>query len=159
MAKKLSRAERVAAMLDEGKVREYVTKHTLYPAVLVGGTKKDGEERVRYRCAHCRHEWEKVYPNYFSRHANSLECPVCKSRMLPARRIPAESEKCIHTFQLYDGFQVRNFRYILHVDAAEIDGTEGLIISEYAPTVEYEFSDVPESFTVQLELLACFGVP
>ena len=154
MAKKLSQAEHVAAMLDEGKVREYVTKHTLYPAVLVGGTKKDGEERVRYRCAHCRHEWDKVYPNYFSRHANSLECPVCKNRMLPARRIPAESEKCIHTFQLYDGFQVRNFRYILHVDAAEIDGTEGLIISEYAPTVEYEFSDVPESFTVQLELLA-----
>lgn len=49
MAKKLSQAEHVAAMLDEGKVREYVTKHTLYPAVLVGGTKKDGEERVRYR--------------------------------------------------------------------------------------------------------------
>ena len=152
MAKKMNQAERVAAMLDEEKVREYVTEHTLYPAVLIGGTKANGEERVQYRCAYCRHEWEKVYPHYHARMANSLVCPKCKKRMSPAVTLPRNQNKSICPLQLYDGVQIRTFRYILHVDAATFDGTPGIILSEYDATTVFEYSDVPKSFEVKLEL-------
>ena len=152
MAKKMNQAERIAAMLDEEKVKEYIAKHTLYHAVLVGGTKSDGEEKVIYRCAHCRHEWEKAYQNYYARVANTLVCPKCRKRMFPARTLPQDRNQYSNSLQLYDGVQIRNFRYILYVDAAMFDETPGIILSEYEPSVMYEYSDVPESFTVKLEL-------
>lgn len=152
MAKKLNQAERVAAMLDEEKVRAYITEHTLYPAVLVGGTKADGEEKVRYRCAHCRHEWDKVYPNYYARSAKSLVCPKCKKRMFAAKTLPRDNNKSTSPFQIYDGVQIRNYRYFLYVDAAILDDTPGIIVSEYDPSIVFEYSDVPESFEVKLEL-------
>ena len=56
MAKMMNQSVRATAILDEEKVREYIAKHTLNHAVLVGGTKSDGEEKVIYRCTHYRQE-------------------------------------------------------------------------------------------------------
>ena len=44
MIKKMNQAERIFAMLDGKKVREHISKHTLYPAVLLGGIKTESEE-------------------------------------------------------------------------------------------------------------------
>ena len=152
MAKKLNQAERVAAMLDEEKIKAYVTEKTLFPAVLLGGTKMGIEEKIHYRCAHCRHEWEKVYTNAYSRNSNTLLCPKCKKRMFPGHQIPTESDRASYSFRLYDGVQMKYQRNLMYVDAATLDDEQGLFISEYQPTVVYHYSDVPESFEVELEL-------
>lgn len=36
-----------------------------------------------------------------------------------------------HSPQLWDGIQLKNFRYITYVDAATLDDTQGIIIAEY----------------------------
>lgn len=152
MAKKQNQAERVFAMLDKEKVKCHITENTLFPAVLLGGTKTGNEERMKYRCAHCRHEWEKVYPNLYSRHNRVLICPNCQKPMFPGLRIPVDSIHRSGTLQLRSGTQLKNFRYVLYVDAATLDDTQGLIISEYEPTIVYHYSDVPESFEVELKM-------
>lgn len=152
MAKKLNQAERVRALLNGEKVKEYIRKQTLYPAVLLGGTKTGSEERVQYRCAHCKHEWEKVYNNHCFRHGITLICPNCKKHMFPGVKIPEEQKQYSYSFRLWDGVQIRNLRYLLCVDAAMMDDTQGLILTEYEPTVVYRYSDVPESFEVELNL-------
>lgn len=152
MAKKLNQAERVRALLSGEKAKEYIRKQTLYPAVLLGGTKTGCEERVQYRCAHCKHEWEKVYNNHYFRHGTTVICPKCKKRMFPGAKIPEEQKQYSYSFRLWDGVQIRNLRYLLCVDAATMNDTQGLILTEYEPTVVYRYSDVPESFEVELNL-------
>jgi len=152
MAKKLNQADRIRGMLDEEKVRRYISEHTLYPAVLLAGTKTDGEEQVRYRCAHCKHEWEMVYRNYYSRHNNTVLCPKCKRRMFPGAQIPPEGKERSYSFRLWDGVTIKNNRFLLYVDATSLDDEQGLILSEYEPSVIYHYSDVPESFEVELKL-------
>lgn len=153
MGKKINQAERVYAMLDETKVREHIVKHTLYPAVLIGGTRIGSEERRQYRCAHCKHEWEEVYQNHVYRYNYTIVCPKCKNPMFQGVKLPAEGEHFSHSPQLWDGIQLKNFRYMTYVDAATLDDTRGIIIAEYEPTVVYHFTDVPESFEVKLKLL------
>lgn len=112
MGKKINQAERVYAMLDETKVREHIVKHTLYPAVLIGGTRIGSEERRQYRCAHCKHEWEEVYQNHVYRYNYTIVCPKCKNPMFQGVKLPAEGEHFSHSPQLWDGIQLKNFRYI-----------------------------------------------
>ena len=119
MGKKVSQAERIAAMLDEEKVRAYIMEHTLYPAVLLGGTRTETEERIQYRCAHCRHEWEVVYRELYARNRKTVLCPKCRKRMFPGVSIPVNMDMKSYSFLLYDGFMVRNFRFLVYVDAVK----------------------------------------
>lgn len=56
MVKKINLAERISEMVNDDAARTYIREHTLYPAVLLSGKRIWDEEKVRYRCAHCRHE-------------------------------------------------------------------------------------------------------
>ena len=51
MAKKINLAERISEMVNDDAARTYIREHTLYPAVLLSGTRIGAEEKVRYRCA------------------------------------------------------------------------------------------------------------
>lgn len=52
MSKKINLAERISEMVNDDAARTYIREHTLYPAVLLSGTRIGDEEKVRYRCAH-----------------------------------------------------------------------------------------------------------
>ena len=51
MSKKINLAERISEMVNDDAARTYIREHTLYPAVLLSGTRIGAEEKVRYRCA------------------------------------------------------------------------------------------------------------
>ena len=50
MAKKINLAERISEMVNDDAARTYIREHTLYPAVLLSGTRIGAEEKVRYLC-------------------------------------------------------------------------------------------------------------
>lgn len=81
MAKKINLAERISEMVNHDAARTYIREHTLYPAVLLSGTRIGAEEKVRYRCAHCRHEWEETRSSSHWYHENHIVCPKCHATM------------------------------------------------------------------------------
>ena len=47
MSKKINLAERISEMVNDDAARTYIREHTLYPAVLLSGTRIGAEEKVR----------------------------------------------------------------------------------------------------------------
>lgn len=152
MAKKINLAERISEMVNDDAARTYIRKHTLYPAVLLSGTRIGAEEKVRYRCAHCRHEWEETRSSSHWYHENHIVCPKCHAAMFKGTKIPDENEgKPFYHLMLWNGIRVETAYRIVYVNEAELDGTPGLVIAKYVPEVIYHYSDIPESFDVNLE--------
>ena len=152
MAKKINLAERISEMVNDDAARTYIREHTLYPAVLLSGTRIGAEEKVRYRCAHCRHEWEETRSSSHWYHENHIVCPKCHATMFKGTKIPDENEgKPFYHLMLWNGIRVETAYRIVYVNEAELDGTHGLVIAKYTPEVIYHYSDVPESFDVNLE--------
>ena len=152
MAKKINLAERISEMVNDDAARTYIREHTLYPAVLLSGTRIGAEEKVRYRCAHCRHEWEETRSSSHWYHENHIVCPKCHATMFKGTKIPDENEgKPFYHLMLWNGMRVETAYRIVYVNEAELDGTHGLVIAKYTPEVIYHYSDVPESFDVNLE--------
>ncbi len=92
MSKKINLAERISEMVNDDAARTYIREHTLYPAVLLSGTRIGDEEKVRYRCAHCRHEWEETRSSSHWYHENHIVCPKCHAAMFKGTKIPDENE-------------------------------------------------------------------
>ena len=152
MAKKINLAERISEMVNDDAARTYIREHTLYPAVLLSGKRIGDEEKVRYRCAHCRHEWEETRSSSHWYHENHIVCPKCHATMFKGTKIPDENEgKAFYHLMLWNGMRVETAYRIVYVNEAELDGTHGLVIAKYTPEVIYHYSDVPESFDVNLE--------
>ena len=152
MAKKINLAERISEMVNDDAARTYIREHTLYPAVLLSGTRIGAEEKVRYRCAHCRHEWEETRSSSHWYHENHIVCPKCHATMFKGTKIPDENEgKPFYHLMLWNGIRVEAAYRIVYVNEAELDGTHGLVIAKYTPEVIYHYSDIPESYDVNLE--------
>lgn len=72
--------------------------------------------------------------------------------MFKGTKIPDENEgKPFYHLMLWNGMRVETAYRIVYVNEAELDGTHGLVIAKYTPEVIYHYSDVPESFDVNLE--------
>lgn len=136
MAKKINLAERISEMVNDDAARTYIREHTLYPAVLLSGKRIGDEEKVRYRCAHCRHEWEETRSSSHWYHENHIVCPKCHATMFKGTKIPDENEgKAFYHLMLWNGMRVETAYRIVYVNEAELDGTPGLIIAKYIPEV------------------------
>lgn len=151
MAKKMNMAERMSEMVNDEAARNWIREHTLYPAVLLSGTRVGNEEKVRYRCAYCRHEWNETRSTLHWYNKNHVVCPKCSATMFKGTKIPDENEgKSFYLLMLWNGTSVETTYRIVYVNEAEFDGTPGLVIAKYLPSVIYHYSDIPESFDVEL---------
>ena len=148
MAKKINLAERISEMVNDDAARTYIREHTLYPAVLLSGKRIGDEEKVRYRCAHCRHEWEETRSSSHWYHENHIVCPKCHAAMFKGTKIPDENEgKPFYHLMLWNGIRVEAAYRIVYVNEAELDGTHGLVIAKYTPEVIYHYSDISKTST------------
>ena len=150
MAKKANYSEKIIELLNMEKIRERIGKMILYPAIIVGGVCKDGIETLELKCAHCGHVWSKTYAERFSRYNTTVTCPACKKKMADGKKANADGfiSSCL---EIWNGVNLRTYYHLIYVDAAELNGSEGVVVAQMDVSIDFYIKDTVKSFAVALK--------
>lgn len=155
MAKKTNYSEQIINMLNMENVEKRIREMMLYPAIIIGGISKEGKETVEFMCSHCGHTWSETYISKYTRYGRALTCPVCKKKMAEGRKVDAGNDIGTN-LELWDGVSLKNYHRIFVVEAAELNGSKGLVIARLDVRVVFHVEETIKTVNIDFKR-ECYG--